>query len=506
MTTFDRVSDGGTIEADYINDLQEGIENLDSVDAGYASTIARTIQARFTNWVDVADWGIVPDDTTDNATALASAITDIKALGTTSFTGWKLYFQQPGTYVTSAPIVLPRTGTTPSTVVEVVGSGIRTCRVKGSGAFPTNRGIFEWEAATSRAWHQKISNLTISLPFVVGTKAIWHKANGTPGTAEWLQLDLENILIEGSNTYHEVFIDLEVGCRLSKWENVFGDPSQGANPQYDTLLLRLPDGTSSDLGADTIGMGYCKLINLHPMVRRGGYTNTLSGRFYETSIDNVFCNGGRSGNEGYGFRFTNSTRVTMVNVSNEGQGELGQFYFENCHHNTIDGFGLGTPDATDASWAGTTVYASGARVVSPSLKGSGSATTLSYFTAANGGTSGASEPTWPATNTGGTVVDGGISWVESGSALGHGIILVNSSDNEFVNRYTPANSPVFSNRMVDAIVLDADSNRNEFRRISLRTTVDGDPSNEITNAGTANTLSGVAVLNSTTKTAYSITD
>jgi hypothetical protein len=55
-------------------------------------------------------------------------------------------------------------------------------------------------------------------------------------------------------------------------------------------------------------------------------------------------------------------------------------------------------------------------------------------------------------------------------------------------------------------VLDADSNRNEFRRISLRTTVDGDPSNEITNAGTANTLSGVAVLNSTTKTAYSITD
>lgn len=475
-----------------------------AVTPSYAQSIAGTIVTKFTTWTDVADWGAEPDGVTDNGPAINNAIEDLTAAGTAGLKAATLYFQQPGLHITNEPLVLPRSGLTPSGIVNLEGNSRRGVQLRCGASFPTNRGIVEWTATTARAWEQRIAHLSFNLASIAGAKAIWHKANGTPGSAEWLQLDLENILIEASNTFHPVLIDLEVGVRYSKWENVFGDPSPGTNPQYDTLLIRLPDGTSSDLYADTIGMGYCKLTNIHPMVRRGGYTSLISGRVYESSFDNIFCNGGRSGNGGYGYRLTYSTGVTMINVRNEGQGELAQFRFEHSHGNTIQGFGLGTPDPTDASWAATTVYALGDRVVSPSLKGSGLATNKSFFTCTTAGTSGGAEPTWPATDSGLTVADGTVVWTESGAAIGNGIELVDSSDNEFINRVTPPAVPVFSNRDVYAVVLDEDSDRNEFRRFQLRTTVDGDPSAEIDDNGTDNEFSGITVLNASTKTKYTI--
>lgn len=66
------------------------------------------------------------------------------------------------------------------------------------------------------------------------------------------------------------------------------------------------------------------------------------------------------------------------------------------------------PDAYD-DWAAATAYATGA-IVTPTTRNE------HYYTCTVAGTSGAAEPTWP-TTADETVVDGGVTWQESGAAL-----------------------------------------------------------------------------------------
>lgn len=61
----------------------------------------------------------------------------------------------------------------------------------------------------------------------------------------------------------------------------------------------------------------------------------------------------------------------------------------------------------DTSWAASTVYAAG--TIRAPLTRNG------HVYTASAGTSGASQPTWP-TTTGGTVVDGTVTWAESGGS------------------------------------------------------------------------------------------
>lgn len=206
--------------------------------------------------------------------------------------------------------------------------------------------MIEWEATTERVWHGHISNMTFLLPNVQGVRGIWHKRNDPTVyvSSEWMQLNLDNLLFEGSNVYHEAFIDLDVGVRLSTLRNIFGDPGQGANPVYDTILIRTADGDAGNKYNDYEGIQFSSLTNIVPMLRRGGYSRAFSGRIFRSTWDTGVCNGAREPDDNPCYRFVNSVGCQLTNLSNEGRGESAQFYFDNCEMFTLENCGLGTPN------------------------------------------------------------------------------------------------------------------------------------------------------------------
>jgi len=173
---------------------------------------AQDIDARrINNIVNVKGYGATGDGSTDDATAIQAAIDDAKTLGVTDL-GTSVFFP-PGNYIIGTPLVLPRTGLTPTNVVHLSGANIRTAMVRGSSSFPANRALVEWEVSATRAWHQSIKDMRFILPDVTGVMAINYvptlKSTAAEILAETLQIDLKNILLEGSNEFHSVFIKLE---------------------------------------------------------------------------------------------------------------------------------------------------------------------------------------------------------------------------------------------------------------------------------------------------------
>jgi hypothetical protein len=144
----------------------------------------------------------------------------------------------------SQPVILPRTDLTPTNVVKIVGGDRYTSRIVGTRDFPASRALIEWEQEPKRTWEQKIANLTLDLPDVNGVKAIHYQHIGERTdddySAERFQIDLENLLIKGSNSHHEVLIDLEASVFFSKFHYIIGDTNPGSAPIHDTILLRTP--------------------------------------------------------------------------------------------------------------------------------------------------------------------------------------------------------------------------------------------------------------------------
>lgn len=443
--------------------------------------------------INVRWFGAKGDGVTDDRAAIQAAMDVAKSLGLSGLLGAIVYFP-PGRYAIGAPLVVSRTGSTPTNVVWLQGADLRSCQIFGLAAtFPTGRALIEWEDTVARAWHQRIADLSFNVPAVANTRAIHYKFSGTVTTqahveAQWCQIDMQNLLIEGNNDYHESFIKVEGAWRFSHVSEVYGDPSTGALGTYDTALFEIDyelgsSGNPPGISADTVGFTYGVMENCHGMVRRGGYTRNFVGRAFQCKLLQMFCNGGKSGNGGICYHFLNSYDWLCEGIHNEGQGEAAQIQVEDSRFGLFNRFGLGTPDATDAAWVANTAYTTGQRVVPTTLKQTTTAARNAYYECTTAGTSHATnEPTWPAS---GTVMDGTVEWTFVGAAVGNGLVLVGSTDCKFTQRQTAGGGASFSHRLVDAVTIDADSYRNHVRDLFVRETAVGAALNEMAVAALA---------------------
>jgi hypothetical protein len=379
---------------------------------------------------NIVDYGAVGNGIYNCDAAFTAAVAAAKALGNASNATGGVVYIPPGAYSIRNPIVLPRTGVTPTTVVSLLGANQRACQLIGHSSFPANRAMIEWEATTARAWGQRIENLTMSLPAVAGTMGLWWKVNSGLTTyagrdAERLQLDLIDVNIECSNDYHASLIRIEGGAWYSTFRNVCGDPNQGVSKTYDTLLLDVDYDAGGEPGVttDVPGISYSQLTDLHCGWRRGGFGRVFKGRLVRCIYSNSFANGARTGS--VSDDFINCAGNSFTELGHEGQGEDAQVRLTNGRCNHFAHLNLGTPNAVGAD-----------------------------------------------------------------PHVGNGLELVNSTDNIFEGRLASAGQSAFSTQSVKLITLDANSARNKFSHWLVKCGANG-ISDEITNSGSGNVIAGV---------------
>src|SRR5687767_14422109 len=76
-------------------------------------------------------FGAVPDGVTDSTAAILAAVAYAKLEGLGGTEGATVYFPS-GSYLISAPIVLPRTGNTPTGLVHLQGDNCITSMIGGT--------------------------------------------------------------------------------------------------------------------------------------------------------------------------------------------------------------------------------------------------------------------------------------------------------------------------------------------------------------------------------------
>src|SRR5512135_421699 len=421
--------------------------------APFSTPLTAPIQDRGGQVFNVKAYGAKGDGTTDDKAAIQAAINAAKAAG-----GGVVNFP-PGTFMVSGPLVLPRTGNPPTNVVRLCGAGPRLSRIWGTGAFPANRAIIEWEVTRSQCWHQSITDLWLSLPLVTGTSAIHYKLSALPTSyndlaAEKGQFELRRLLIESNCYYHAYMIYLEGGHYDSHIEDIYGD-SGNQNLDlinYDTLVLKT-DYTPYHLGDDIPGLFNTTLCNIDTTVRRGGWARAFEGRLVRSNFADCVCIGGRTGPC---FAFYNSYATHLSNLSNEGQSEAIQILFSGCSQMIVDDLGLGTPGPVYPTWQASNAYNVGDTCCPTNL-----VTNNHCFRCTIAGTSGNTKPVWP-TSSGATITDGSVTWKEQGLAIGNGMVLQSTSDCVFRGLYTQQGKPSFSSYGVKVLVVDANSFRNSF--------------------------------------------
>ena len=296
------------------------------------------------NPISVKSFGAVGDGVTDDTVAIQAAIDAAKIVGFASIQGTPVSFPC-GKYLISSPLVLPRTGLTPTNVVHLLGASLRCVRIQGDTAtFPTNRALVEWEVSATRAWHQSIKNITFNLPDVTGTMAINYKptdkSTGNAIRAEALQIDLWDILVENKNEFHDTSIYLEGNIKLSSIKRIYCDPGPGLSFVSDTLCLKVD---TDDFGGegDSSGFNLSSVEGIYAGIRRGGRALVFEGRLSRTTFrDSANGVGGRNG---ISYNFINCIASTIENIANEGGGEKPQIKFDSCDYLTVINFGLGSP-------------------------------------------------------------------------------------------------------------------------------------------------------------------
>src|SRR5690606_769538 len=298
------------------------------VDPGASPTASQSLRGSTTgpyyapsSIVYPEDFGGRGNNSIDNAVALQAAVdaaaTTAQA-GDTGATVGLLY----GTYLISAPVIIPRNGNTPTQVVNITGHSMRTSTLRGTPSFPANRALIENARTLARNWHHRYSNLRLSVPDVAGCMAIWYPKHGTGTTGtnysqEWSQIDFEDLLIETNSTYHQRAIYLEVGTRYGNLRNVYLDPGPGPNQQYDTVLLETGDslgGTDPGI-TDFVGVCMTNLDSVHSNIRRGGNATLFKGRSFNSNWRNIVSQGARKDPQ---FTFRNSHQSTFQNLRTEG--------------------------------------------------------------------------------------------------------------------------------------------------------------------------------------------
>lgn len=381
----------------------------------------------------VKDYGAVGNGTNNDTAAIQAAIDAAAAVGNAANATGAIAYFPPGAYSIRNPLVLPRTGTTPTEAVWLAGANMRSSQIIGHSSFPTTRALIEWEVATARAWCQRIENLTLVCPNVIDTRAI-HYDRVSTGTlhddydAERCQIDLFNIAIEASNQYHASAIRIEGGIWYSRWETVRGDFTTGTH-LYDTLLIELDseiDASQDMTGSvgepgwttDVPGFSYGIMRDIHAGGRRGGYSQCIKGRLLRSTVESTFANGG-SLEASIMYDLKNCVGNVFSQLGNEGQTEGSQIRLTNGRFNRFNLFNLGTPDA---------------------------------------------------------------------EAIG--LNIINSTDNVFDTRLAYSNQPAFSSVAGSLLLsLDATSKRNFFYRLGVA--FDGDINDEIVDGGDDNYIEGI---------------
>lgn len=383
---------------------------------------------------NVKDYGAKGDGSTDDITAITAAVTAAKTAGVLG-RGACVFFPA-GDYIISNPIILPRTGSTPANVVTVRGAACRSVSIRGNGSVPTGRALIEWDATTSRAWHQEITDLTLALPNVAGVRGIHYKKNAAGTTLtdfnnERCQIILRDLLIEGNNGYHTSLIKLEGQVFYSKFERVFGDCQRsgllGATAyapvtDYDTATFEFDSNTYGDpVSSDIVGVSYSSFERCGAgSLRRGGRGVLIRGKIKATSITDGWCDGGRYD---AGIDLINSFNVHVKNCNNEGL-TASQIRLKDSQFVTLDKIAPSAQDPEFPAWTASTAYTTAWGVIVPgwSTNNTGTPANANWYKCTGAGTTGASQPTWP-TTVGNTVTDGTVTWQCMGPAASDAIVI-----------------------------------------------------------------------------------
>lgn len=384
-----------------------------------------------------------------------------------------------GVWEIDEPIILPRTGTTPTSCVALVGDGPRHTLIRGSSKFPEGRALIEWEHTPTRAWEQHITGLTLGMPDAPGTKAIHYARVGTGTTladfnAERMQLDLANVLIEGNNAFHDTAVHIEGQAFFSSFRRVALDcrrgTSQGSFPawtDHQTVLFQFDDTHSGGIDNDISGLSYSQIVHCRAGVRRGGRHALFDGRAKGSRIEDGWVEGGR---HRPGIYLRNSFNVIVDNTQNEGRAAP-QIKVENSHGIDLIGVFPSTQNPESPEWKPNTRYEPGQAVIAPGWAhravGAPPANN-DWYRLTSPGASGQAEPDWDQA----TVQDGTAVWERAGASVEDAIVIDNSEDVRLTLKST-GRKPTAAAKGV-AVVRVTDSTH-----VSIDGTISGDPDSEI---------------------------
>lgn len=306
--------------------------------------------------VDYPPYNAACDGATADDVAINLAIQGAKKAGARGNQGIVVSFPVARCLIDN-PLILPRTGSTPINVVHLVGSSEhwRNTRLIGSLAFPANRAMIEWEATTNRALYQRIANLTLTLPLVDGTMAIWYAAsdptNNTTLVAQRWSGELSHINMEGSNEFHPRLIYFNADVVYSKFDMIVGDQAQGSAINYETVMLETCTSLNGALigASEGCGLHISSITNFNAGVIRGGFHRPMKVRLHRSTVDTGFNNGSRTDP---GWHFLNSTASSVRNISNEGRGEKPQVKVEGSENMVLENIGLAAPNAVSGLGVG----------------------------------------------------------------------------------------------------------------------------------------------------------
>jgi hypothetical protein len=268
-----------------------------------------------------------------------------------------------GLYTIDNPITLPRSGTSRSYCIGIIGDGEAT-RIRPSSSFPTGRAVIEWEAATERVFHQRLRDFKIDMRTGLAHRAIHFELNdptttvfnGQPwGQEEIKELDID-VMIHGDNTSHEVLVDIEGKIKYSRIR-IVADLAAGATPTYSTILLRAnsefigTDGNPGDkadaIAGDNAGVNYSD-VHLEAVNSRGGNARCFLGRLSACNVFNLTSATGSLDATSILALYGSANNV-FHRMFMEGREEDPQIYLEQCYYNTFLNVHFGSPDGTPST-------------------------------------------------------------------------------------------------------------------------------------------------------------
>ena len=187
----------------------------------------------------------------------------------------------------------------------------------------------------------------------VGGFALWRIQYATLQNEEAFRLHvkLEDLIIEGNNSFHERMIRLQGSVFRSSLKNIIVDcvlqtskkiksTTYNYVPRFDTLVLHVDDGDDVDFGSDVGGFQLGVIESVHAGQVRSAFHKVFQERINHSSWRGCFADGTfRSAS----FDFRNSLDSEFQNLATEGRGDKPIFKLTNCHGLTFKNIGIGDP-------------------------------------------------------------------------------------------------------------------------------------------------------------------